>query len=259
VATPFLRSTVIQRSAVPRKCSTILNLPDPRYFKFKNHSADRAITSKASCGFRDSSRFRIIYPGSLSFLHGVDIAIKAMQWVKPEPSLTCELHIYGYGSDTQINQLKELVDQLNLHNRVFFHPTVFAKELVEIIHTMDAGLVPKRDGVFIGEALSSKLFEFAALGIPTIVSRTVGDNFFFDDSMVLFFEPENEKDLAGCIIQLARDRSLRQRLVHNAGSVPNKINWNLMKRELYDIYAGLLHNRPVAQAIDKNYPLGLPD
>jgi len=259
VATPFLRNTIIRRSVVPSKCSTILNLPDQHYFKIGKRPADRATASTDPHGVHDPSRFRIIYPGTLNFLHGVDIAIKAIKLLEYEPGLTVELHIYGLGSDVEFNWLKQLVDQLNLRHRVFFHPAVLVEELIEIIHSMDAGIVPKRDGVFIGEAFSGKLFEFAALGIPAIVSRTVGDTYFFDDSMALFFEPENEKDLAGCIIQLARDRSLRQRLAQNSGSVFDKINWNLMRRELCAIYARLLNNQTAAEAAGKIRPLGLSE
>ena len=202
VATPFLRNTVGKRSTDPAKVSTIINVPDMHYFNKKRTTYSR------------NKPFKLIYPGTLSELHGVDIAIKAVKLVTLKTSIPLEFHIYGGGSAE--NELKSLTRELSLQGIVHFHPSVPFRVLCDILYSMDAGIVPKRNGIFAGEAISTKVFEFAAAGLPAIVARTKGDSLYFDDSMVCFFEPDNERDLAKCIVKLEQNpayvRSLSETL-----------------------------------------------
>lgn len=229
VATPFLREIVIQRSAAPNRCTTILNLSDPKYFQCKsvNHQ-------------RSNGKFRLIYPGTLSEIHGVDVAIRSLKLVVSETDIPVELNIYGAGSDRYRNQLISLTEKLNLTDCVKFEEAVPLEKLVDSLCLMDAGVVPKRGGMFAGDAISTKLFDFAAIGLPAIVSRTRGDSLFFDDSMVLFFEPENDRQLADAIIKLFYSPELRRSLSEKLQLLYKKVNWGVMKKDLYMVYDRLL-------------------
>jgi len=68
-----------------------------------------------------------------------------------------------------------LTKSLDLEESEKFCREVSVEQLVQILRSMDVGVVPKRKGVFSDEGISTKLFEFAAVGLPTIVSRTCGD------------------------------------------------------------------------------------
>jgi glycosyltransferase involved in cell wall biosynthesis len=58
-----------------------------------------------------------------------------------------------------------------------------------------------------------------------IVSRTRIDSSYFDDSMVRFVEPENERELADAILELARYPKIRQALVLHATRYIEQHNW----------------------------------
>jgi len=66
----------------------------------------------------------------------------------------------------------------------------------------DIGVVPKRADSFGDQAFSTKIFEFMALGVPVIVSRTQIDSFYFDDSVVKFFDSKDEESLAEAMLEL---------------------------------------------------------
>ena len=176
----------------------------------------------------------------MSELHGIDIAINAIKLVVSETDIPIEFYLYGSGSEKVVNGLCSQIRKLDLQNVVKLQDSVPLEKLVSILKNMDVGIVPKRDGKFAGDAISTKLFEFAALGLPAIVSRTRGDSLFFDDSMVLFFEPENERQLADCIIKLFNNPALRRSLSENLRSLHERVNWGLMKSDFYAIYDKLL-------------------
>ena len=229
VASPFFRKTLISRSCSPEKCTTILNLPDPKYFE---------VTKVHERG--NSDVFKIIYPGSLGEVQGVDIAIKAIARVVRRMEIPAQLHIYGEGAERERGKLIDLVIKLGLQDSVYFYPKVPAEKLGEIYKSMDVGVVPKRDGLHGKDAMSTKLFEFAAVGLPAIVSRTKADSLFFDESMVVFFEPENEDELADCIVRLYRKPELRKSLCQRAALVCQKINWIKESETFCAIYERLL-------------------
>jgi glycosyltransferase involved in cell wall biosynthesis len=106
------------------------------------------------------------------------------------------------------------------------------EEMGKILPTASIGVVPKRGGIFGSEAFSTKILEFMAAGVPVIASKTKIDEYYFDDSMVMFFEPENPLGLARCILELYRDGDKRKSLVKNGYEFIEKNNWET-KSQVY--------------------------
>ena len=111
-----------------------------------------------------------------------------------------ELHIYGEGSAKPA--LEALAEELHLGDKVTFRPPLPIREIAVVMANADLGLVPKRDDPFGGEAFSTKILEFMALGIPLVVAATRIDRYYFDDSVVRFFRPEDEDDLARALVNV---------------------------------------------------------
>ena len=97
----------------------------------------------------------------------------------------------------------------------------------------DIGIVPKRANTFGNEAFSTKILEFMALGVPIIISRTRIDQFYFDDSLVTFFESDNEKDLSDKMLLLIKDKKLREIRIDNSLKYIEENNWNV-KKSIYN-------------------------
>jgi glycosyltransferase involved in cell wall biosynthesis len=229
VATPFLKETVSRRSTDAGTCTTILNLSDSKYFNGRPNN-----------NTRPNNKFRLIYPGTISELHGVDIAINAIDLIVKKTGIPIEFNIYGSGPQHEKNRLISQIERLYLNESVKMHKQVFVDEFADVLRTMDAGVVPKRGGTFAEDAISSKLFDFASVGLPSIVSHTRGDSLYFDESMVLFFEPGNVEQLADCIIKLYNSEELRRSLSENSKKLSKKVNWEMMKEDLYAIYDKLI-------------------
>ena len=202
------------------KCSVVLNYPDENVF-FKRARQ------------RQDNKFIMIYPGSLNRRQGVDIAVKAFALIKDKIP-TAEFHIYGSGSD--MDHLGSLVSDLGLQDRIFIKGGLPIYEVADRMANADLGIEPKRNDMFAGDAMSTKILEFMSLGIPVIASDTRVHKYYFDESVVLFFKSDDEQELAHCILLLIEDSSLRQKMLLNSQQFVKGYVWEKRKEE----YLGLV-------------------
>ena len=202
VANPIWRERIAERHKCHTKCTMIWYYPDPEIFYPRPR-----LTTEPKRGFV------IIYPGSLNWHQGVDIAVKAFpEIVKEAPD--AEFHIYGEGPETPT--LKQLIEDLGMQGRVKLMSTLPIKSIVERMAQSDLGIVPKRAGsVFGNEAASSKIPEFLALGVPVVASRTKIEMCFFDESLIEYFQSEDVASLVSAVLSVYRSPELRSRLSAN--------------------------------------------
>jgi len=199
-----------ERSVPPEKCTTLLNYPDTNIFQRRGR--DRA-----------DNKFLILYPGTVNFHQGLDIAIRAFSLIEKQVP-EAEFHIYGVGDQTQA--LKSLIDDLGLKSRVFLKGLLPLDQIAAVMENADLGIVPKRKSEFGNEAFSTKTLEFMSLGTPLIVPDTRIDQYYFNDKVVKFFQANDEKSLAAAILQLIENRDLRETLARNASEFVKKYTWD---------------------------------
>lgn len=231
VANPLWLERVITRSAVASKCSMFWSYPDPRLF----HPRPRV---------RQDGKFVLLYPGTLHWHQGVDIAIRAMPKILqhiPE----AELHIQGYGPGKP--DLMALSKRLNLEGKVLFDDVMPTREMAERMSQCDVGLVPKRvSSVFGNEAASTKIAEFMATGVPVVASLTKIESSMYDDSMLRFFQSEDEQALADAVTDLYRDPVLRANLTANATRYIELNNWVSKIPEYTRLARGLTNAKSIS-------------
>jgi glycosyltransferase involved in cell wall biosynthesis len=217
--TELWRQSLINRGLPSSKCSVVMNTADDRHFK-------PGISRKNQ---NPSHSCRLIYHGGLTYHNGPDLVIKAVSLLSDElPDLFLTIH----GRGNFLNSLKILSRELKLDENVLFSSDfVPIENLPSLIMSSDLGVVPIRAGVFSDGILPTKLMEYAALGLPTIASRTPVISEYFDGSMVVFFEPDDVQSLARCIKSLYNDHSKREELSQNIQKFNKRFNWSLQKRD----------------------------
>jgi glycosyltransferase involved in cell wall biosynthesis len=212
------------RTGAKGKCSVFINNVDARVFRPRPRT-------------RTNRKPIVLFPGGLQWHQGLDIAIRAIPKVKAElPDL--EFHIYGEGS--MKDELVALARELRLNGSVRFFNPVPVREVAEIMANADLGIVPKRADSFGNEAYSTKIMEFMALGVPVVASSTKIDRYYFNDSVVRFFESGNQDALAQAMLEVLRDAGLRRRLVANASSYAAQHTWDSRKRDYLALVDSLI-------------------
>lgn len=225
-ANDIWKDRLVQRSVKAGKCTTMLNFPDTSLF----HRQGR---------HRSDDKFIILYPGTLNYHQGIDIAVRAFSRIR-QKAPQAEFHIFGEGDQQVI--LKSLIAELGLQDKVFLKGSIPIEDIGSVIENADLGVVPKRKNNFGDEAFSTKIFEFMVLGVPIIVPNTTIDRFYFNDSVVKFFSANDEENLADAILLLINDSDLRQTLVNNANEFVKKYTWNENKQGYLDLVDSLANS-----------------
>jgi glycosyltransferase involved in cell wall biosynthesis len=75
--------------------------------------------------------------------------------------------------------------------------------------------------------------EYAALGLPAIVSRTRLVQSYFTDEMVRYVVPASVDDLRCALVELATDPGARQRFGNNIRRFSREHTWSRNREELF--------------------------
>jgi glycosyltransferase involved in cell wall biosynthesis len=242
-ANDLWQEKLLSRSLKKGKCSTLVNFPDRAIFFRQGRT-------------RTDEKFIILYPGSLNWHQGLDIAIRAFALIKEEAP-QAEFHIYGeQGCE---DSLVQLIHELGLEDRVFIKSILSTRTIARVIENADLGVVPKRKDGFGDEAFSTKIMEFMALGVPVIVSDTRVDRYYFNDSIVKFFRGGDESDLAQSMLLLIRQPALRDQLTRNAMAFVEQNDWDIKKTEYLALVDSLVGELNAARTprVTKAERLGL--
>jgi glycosyltransferase involved in cell wall biosynthesis len=237
IANDIWRRRLLSRSLTPDKCTVVLNSPD------------RTIFSGTHNARTQNGKFLMIYPGSLNWHQGLDIAIQAFAKISREIP-DAEFHIYGEGPSK--NVLLDLVKELGVEQKVKMPPTRSLHEIAQVMATASLGIVPKRKDNFGNEAFSTKILEFMALGVPVIVSDTMIDRLYFDSSTVKFFRSGDVDDLARCMREMIEKPQERQQQAENASRFVETMDWSAKQHE----YLELVDRLSVAGSVEKSFDAG---
>jgi len=221
--------TVTKRSAKENKCTALINYPDPSVFYKRPRE-------------RKNGKYILIYPGSLNWHQGIDVAVKAFALIT-EQVPNAEFHIYSAEAGPRKTYIYFLIKSYGLTHKIILKNHLPIDQIAGVMANCDLGIVPKRNDSFGTEAFSTKTLEFMSLGVPIIVSRTKIDEYYFDESIVKFFEPGNEQDLAEAIVILLKDNELRETIANNALEFVKENNWNSKKQIYFDIIDSLVGSK----------------
>ncbi|MDX1521406.1 MAG: glycosyltransferase family 4 protein [Anaerolineae bacterium] len=214
--TDLWKQTLADRSVRADKISVVMNVADHRIFR-RNGTGNGASAEKSD------DDLHLFYHGAIVERYGLDQVLKAVAELRNElPGLRFTIH----GNSDYQPELVALSNQLNLNDRVTFSTKMLPiAELPELIKTADVGLVPYKRDIFTDGILPTKLMEYTALGIPSIVARTPAIESYFDETMVEFFTSENLEELSQAIRRLYHDRKRLKQLAEKADRFNTEHGW----------------------------------
>lgn len=158
---------------------------------------------RTKLGFSDSDLI-LFYGGILGHAQGLEVILKAAERTKNSPSIKYILQ----GAGPEKEKLLALKKDLELNNVYFLEP-VSKQEMPGILAAIDVALVPLKNLPLFQGAIPSKVFEALAMEVPLLlgVDGEAKRHFIDKANAGLFFEPENDVDLAEKASWLSENRT----------------------------------------------------
>ncbi|MCC6840100.1 MAG: glycosyltransferase family 4 protein [Flavobacteriales bacterium] len=153
----------------------------------------------------------LAYAGILGHAQGLRVVVQAAALLRERP----DIHFILMGDGPEKAGLQELKRTLGV-DRVHFVDRMPRRELLGMMRSIDAVVVPLlRNDLFLG-AIPSKIFEALALCKPVLlgVDGEARELFIEQGRAGLFFEPEDADALARAAVRYADDRAL----IHEQGA-----------------------------------------
>jgi glycosyltransferase involved in cell wall biosynthesis len=149
--------------------------------------------------------FRVVYHGTVTPHYGVALAVEAAARLRNEiPDLRLEI----YGEGDALAGLRRRAEELGVSGRVTFSETYLPqRDVLARVRGAAAGIVPNLPNALNRFALSSKLFEYVALGVPVVSADLPTLRAHFSDDEVAFFRAGDAGALAAALLDVYRNRA----------------------------------------------------
>ncbi|HLX36356.1 MAG TPA: glycosyltransferase family 4 protein, partial [Candidatus Binataceae bacterium] len=222
------RQRLVEYGVDPSKLRVVLNSPDDRIFV------------RDGIGAKDPDAFTVVCHGTITRRMGLDLAVRAVALLRDRMP---QLRLLAVGGGDYLSEIRRLVEELHLEDRVIFKGMTPIEELPNVLRTADLGLVPNRENSATHLMLPVKLLEFAMMGIPAIAPRLKTVEYYFGDGAVHFFTPGDINGLADAIELLYRSPDLRRTYAEKASKVVDRISWPNQRGEFYRAIDSVLPRR----------------
>ncbi|WP_421077476.1 glycosyltransferase family 4 protein [Methanothermococcus sp. Ax23] len=172
----------------------------------------------------------ISYTGSLQNWKGYETFLKSYKYLKNKKNT---VYLIVGGSEEQINKLKEVYKNKD----IIFVPFVENSKVPLFLKASDILVIPNSSKYEISVKYTSplKLFEYMASKKPIIASDLPSIREVVGESEVLFFVPDDERDLALKIEKLINNDELQNKLANNAYEKVKNYAWEKRASKIIEI------------------------
>jgi glycosyltransferase involved in cell wall biosynthesis len=180
-----LRCLSLERGVAPERITVVMNSADDRIFDPSHHPRR---------GFMEDGELRLVHHSNLQRVYGLEFAIESMALLDDLP---VRLDIYGDGPYR--SEIEAAISRAGVGERVELHGRVALEELPRLLAASDIGLVPTRPEPYAEYSLSTKLLEYAAMGVPIIASDLATFRVHFDERAIRYVPGADPAALAAAI------------------------------------------------------------
>jgi glycosyltransferase involved in cell wall biosynthesis len=231
VAEP-LREIYINRVGVsPYKIITVPNTPSLGTFNIDK--VDSEIIE------RYSSKFVLFYAGGFDHLRGIDFILRSLAQLKNEiKNITFLLA----GKENRAFDLKALIQEYGVKDVTELAGFVPIDKLSSYVAASDVCLfVPRADNIEINNTIVTKIYQYAAMGKPIIVSEAKKMKEFVESNQIGFSVPYgNVDELCRVIKEIHDNPGISDSVKSKAVSIARKNMWEITAIPLNESYLKLI-------------------
>jgi glycosyltransferase involved in cell wall biosynthesis len=212
---PAMRDRLVGLGVPAWKAGVVVNSPSLGRFD---------VAGQPRRAFREDRRLRLVYTGALTPTYELDVAIAAVARVAAaRPELDVAFEVYGRGDSGPA--LAAQAAELGVADRVTFHGRIPIEDVPAAVARADVGLAPTRHDRFTDMSLSTKVFEYAAMGKPVVASRLPMVEATFPPGTVATYTPGDPSEMANAILALVDDAAARDAAVAHTAEIVRAGSW----------------------------------
>ena len=222
-----LRQLSIARGVPPDKIAVVMNSADPRVFDPRRHPRRP---------FMEDGELRLIHHSNLQRIYGAGTLVEAIDRIGGTLSIRLDL----YGDGPYRAELVRLVERLGVGDRVRINGPVPIDDLAGLIAKADIGVVPTLPEPYMQYSLSTKLLEYAAMGVPIIASDLATFQAHFTPEAIRYVPAGQPDELAAAIRELTADPKQAARLGAEVMRQSAAYAWPVQGRRYVEIVERLM-------------------
>jgi glycosyltransferase involved in cell wall biosynthesis len=197
------------------KLSIVINSPSLERFRRERPAAPRVSRGRHAAADLH---------GRVTPTYELDVTVRAVARVAEQrPDLDVRFDLYGRGDSE--DELRALASELGIAERVTFHGRIPIEDVPAAVAAADLGLAPTRLDRFTAITLSTKVYEYAAMGKPVVASRLPLVERTFPDGTVAAYEPGDADGMTAAILALADDPLRRESAIARMRDVVRDAAW----------------------------------
>jgi glycosyltransferase involved in cell wall biosynthesis len=228
-----LRRLSIARGVEPDRISIVMNSADGRLFDPSLHERRP---------FMADGRLKLVHHSNLQRIYGLDVAIEGLARIRPD--LPWHLDVYGDGPWRP--QIEAAIARTDTGHRITLHGRVPMDDLPRVLSDADIGLVPSLAEPYLQYSLSTKLLEYAAMGVPAIVSDLATFRHHFTEQAIHFVPGSDPGAIARAVEALAADPVGTVAMGLESRRQAAAYDWEVQKRRYLEIVGRLCARAPGA-------------
>ncbi|MGL4968145.1 MAG: glycosyltransferase [Inquilinus sp.] len=238
--TAEMRQNLGRHGANLSKITVILNVPDDRMFRPDRYTHLKGRVARAKEEDRRAGVFRLLCHGTIEQRYGLDLVVGAVARLKNTiPGI--QFRFMGQGE--YLGAVLAKAEELGVSSHVQYLGFVPFETMIEEILCADVTIVPMRRNPYSALVQTNKMYEYMALGRPIIASRLDSVLNYFPEDTLLYFEPDDEGDLAERALYVLNHREEVQFRVRRTTELYQMYRWEHEKRKYLGVYDALLANR----------------
>jgi glycosyltransferase involved in cell wall biosynthesis len=196
------------------------------------NSLDERLLPKGP-GPAEDDGFRVVYHGTVTPHYGIELLIEAAALVaRDEPQLKVEI----YGDGDALEQVRARAQGLGIADRVYLSGCFLPQqEVLHRVRSASAGVISNLPTRWAAAVTPTKLFEYAALGVPIVAPDLPGIREQFSSDEVRFFAPGDASALAEALRDVARNPDTAVARAEAAARRSYEYRWALCGRRYVEL------------------------
>jgi glycosyltransferase involved in cell wall biosynthesis len=176
----FRQAALARRTCRAERSIAVMNAADTTLFDANRHPWR---------GPERAGEFVLLYLGTVSHRHGVDQCVRVLPLAAQRvPGIRLVIHAkLSEAEGRPMQELQDLARQLGVADRVDVRPPLPLQDVPAVMSRASVGVFTPHLDVHIDMALSLKVPEFVAMGVPVVAVRTsIMTSLFREDEVAMF-------------------------------------------------------------------------